>query len=157
MTNNDILRRIRFALNIPDAQVLPLMASGGQIVTQAELEPWFLKDEDAGYIACPGTALNAFLDGLILAYRGPKTDGSTAAVASAGPVRINNNLVLKKLRIALALQETDCLALLAKAGMIISKNELSALFRKPGTTNFKVCGDQLLRNFITGLTPGSRR
>ncbi len=157
MTNNDILRRIRFALNIPDAQVIPLMASGGQPVTQAELEPWFLKEEEAGYVACPGAALNAFLDGLILSYRGPRAEGAAESPRPTGAVRINNNLVLKKLRIALALQEADCLALLAKAGMTVSKNELSALFRKPGTTNFKVCGDQLLRNFITGLTPGSRR
>ncbi|MEI8092673.1 MAG: DUF1456 family protein [Spirochaetales bacterium] len=146
MTNNDILRRIRFALNIPDVRVLPLMAAGGQTVTQAELEPWFLKDEDPGFVACPGLALNAFLDGLILEYRGLREGSAPAPVT-----RINNNLVLKKLRIALSLQEEDCLAVLAKAGMPVSKNELSALFRKPGTTNFKVCGDQLLRNFLTGL------
>ena len=151
MTNNDILRRIRFALNIPDALVIPMISAGGQTVTPAELEPWYRKDEDPGFVACPGEVLNAFLDGLILEWRGPKSaDGPTPQS------RINNNLVLKKLRIALNLQEADCLAVLVKGGMVVSKNELSALFRKPGTTNFKPCGDQLLRNFLTGLIGRTR-
>ena len=151
MTNNDILRRIRFALNIPDALVIPMISAGGQTVTPAELEPWYRKDEDPGFVACPGEVLNAFLDGLILEWRGPRSaDGPTPQS------RINNNLVLKKLRIALNLQEADCLAVLAKGGMVVSKNELSALFRKPGTTNFKPCGDQLLRNFLTGLIGRAR-
>jgi uncharacterized protein YehS (DUF1456 family) len=151
MTNNDILRRIRFALNIPDALVIPMISAGGETVTPADLEPWYRMDEDPGFVACPGEVLNAFLDGLILEWRGPKSaDGPTPQS------RINNNLVLKKLRIALNLQEADCLAVLAKGGMVVSKNELSALFRKPGTTNFKPCGDQLLRNFLTGLIGRAR-
>lgn len=30
--------------------------------------------------------------------------------------------------------------------------KLSALFRKPGHSNYRTCGDQLLRNFLKGLT-----
>ena len=43
-------------------------------------------------------------------------------------------------------------ALLAKAGVQISKSELSAMFRAKGHKNYKSCGDQFLRNFIRGLT-----
>ncbi|HEY5716118.1 MAG TPA: DUF1456 family protein, partial [Psychromonas sp.] len=38
------------------------------------------------------------------------------------------------------------------AGFPVSKSELSALFRKQDHRNYKVCGDQLLRNFLNGIT-----
>ena len=38
------------------------------------------------------------------------------------------------------------------AGFPISKPELSALLRQPDHKNFRLCGDQLLRNFLKGLT-----
>ena len=70
---------------------------------------------------------------------------------------LNNNLILRKLRIALELNDADMLALFRQAGVSISKPELSALFRGAGQRNFKECGDQLLRNFVRGLTLGFKR
>lgn len=64
---------------------------------------------------------------------------------------INNNDVLKKLRIALKLKDTDVIDILDKADFRMSKSELSALFRKQGHTNYKECGDQILRKFLSGL------
>jgi len=46
------------------------------------------------------------------------------------------------------------LAILEKAGVQLSKSELSAMFRAEGHRNYKPCGDQFLRNFIRGLTLG---
>ena len=66
--------------------------------------------------------------------------------------RISNNVVLKKLRVAFELKEDDMHAILKAAGFPVSKPELSALFRKFGHTNYRTCGDQLLRNFLKGLT-----
>jgi uncharacterized protein YehS (DUF1456 family) len=43
-------------------------------------------------------------------------------------------------------------AILKAAEFPVSKPELSALFRKFGHTNYRTCGDQLLRNFLKGLT-----
>jgi uncharacterized protein YehS (DUF1456 family) len=43
-------------------------------------------------------------------------------------------------------------AILKAAEFPVSKPELSALFRKVGHTNYRPCGDQLLRNFLKGLT-----
>jgi uncharacterized protein YehS (DUF1456 family) len=42
--------------------------------------------------------------------------------------------------------------ILESAGFPVSKPELSALFRQSDHKNFKLCGDQLLRNFLKGLT-----
>ncbi|RMO70957.1 hypothetical protein ALQ37_00642 [Pseudomonas syringae pv. aptata] len=65
---------------------------------------------------------------------------------------ITNNIVLKKLRVAFELKEDDMHAILKSVDFPVSKPELSALFRKVGHTNYRACGDQLLRNFLKGLT-----
>ena len=49
-------------------------------------------------------------------------------------------------------KEDDMHAILKAAEFPVSKPELSALFRKVGHTNYRPCGDQLLRNFLKGLT-----
>ena len=65
---------------------------------------------------------------------------------------LTNNGILKKLRIALKFREDEMLSTLKLAGMSLSKSELSALFRKEGQRHYKECGDQILRNFLKGLT-----
>ena len=147
MTNNDVLKRVRYALNLPDGLTLKLFQQGGRSVTEEELASWFKKEEEPGYAACRDEALTAFLDGLVVFKRGPRPEGSVAPP----PERLTNNVILKKLRIALAWQEDQVLAALKGGGLEISKNELTALFRKPGQKNFKPCGDQLLRAFLTGM------
>ena len=147
MTNNDILRRLRYALNLPDGLTLKIFALGGRESTEADLSVWLKKEEDPGYAACRDEVLAAFLDGFIILRRGPRPDGAVPQ----GPERLTNNVILKKLRIALAWQEEEVLASLTAGGMTMSKNELTALFRKPGQKNFKPCGDQLLRAFLTGM------
>ena len=64
---------------------------------------------------------------------------------------MNNNDILKKLRIALELKDTDIIEILQLADFEISKTELNAMFRKEGHRNYKECGDQLLRRFLNGL------
>jgi len=147
MTNNDILRRLRYALNLPDGLTIKIFALGGREATAADLVLWMTKEEDPGYAPCRDEVLGAFLDGFITLRRGPRPEGSPPPVAE----RLTNNLILKKLRIALAWQEEEVLATLAAGGLTVSKNELTALFREPGQKNFKPCGDQLLRAFLTGM------
>ena len=69
---------------------------------------------------------------------------------------MNNNAILRKIRIALELKDADMIRILEAAGMDISKSELSAFFRKPGHRNYVQCKDQLLRKFLTGLATISR-
>ena len=152
MTNNDVLRRLRYALNLPDALTLKIFALGGKEATAPDLEVWMKKDEEPGYVACRDEVLAAFLDGFITLRRGPRPTTEGVAEGSNPPAeRLTNNLILKKLCIALTWQEDDVLAALTAGGMTVSKNELTALFRKPGQKNFKPCGDQLLRAFLTGM------
>jgi uncharacterized protein YehS (DUF1456 family) len=62
-----------------------------------------------------------------------------------------NNIVFTKVKIALNLKAEEILELLASADMVISKHDLSALFRKPGHKHYRECKDQILRNFLRGL------
>jgi len=64
---------------------------------------------------------------------------------------MDNNEILKKLRIALELRDDDIIEILRLADFTISKSELSALFRKEDHPNYKNCGDQIMRNFLRGL------
>ena len=91
----------------------------------------------------------AFLDGFIIYKRGRQ---ETPAGQARRPDRqLTNNIILRKLRIGLALKDDDMLDILKLAGISLSKSELSAFFRDKEHKNFKSCGDQVLRNFLQGL------
>ena len=64
---------------------------------------------------------------------------------------LTNNDIFKKLRVALELRDDDIVKILKLVEYDISKTELSAIFRNEDHPNYKVCGDQLLRNFLNGL------
>ena len=62
-----------------------------------------------------------------------------------------NNLLLKKVKIALSLTGDDMLEILDSVEACISKSELGAVLRKEGHRNYKECGDRYVRNFLKGL------
>ena len=64
---------------------------------------------------------------------------------------MSNNDVMKKLRVALKLNDDEIVNILKLADFAITKSELGAIFRKDDHPNFKPCGDQILRNFLNGL------
>lgn len=70
--------------------------------------------------------------------------------------KLNNNDILKQLRIALKLTDKDIIDILKLADFEISKSSLSALFRKDDHPNYRPCGDQLLRRFLRGLITRNR-
>lgn len=149
MTNNDILRRFRYALDMSDVAMIEMFKLGGHEIDKAGLAALLKKEEDAGYMACRDAVMTAFLDGLIVQKRGKKEGAPTPPAA---PDRLRNNVILKKMRIALNLNEDDMLAILKSADVVISSSELSALFRRKDHKHYKECGDQFLRSFINGLT-----
>jgi uncharacterized protein YehS (DUF1456 family) len=83
--------------------------------------------------------------------RGYAAGQPTGLTKSIREIRMTNNDILKKLRIALNLKDTDIIDILKLADFEITKTELSALFRKEGHKNYKECGDQILRRFLNGL------
>lgn len=149
MTYNDILRRFRYALNITDRTMLDIFKLADYPMDLHGLKDLLKKEDEQGYAPCSAKALGAFLDGFIIYKRGRQ---ETPAAQARRPERqLTNNIILRKLRIGLALKDDDMLDILKLAGISLSKSELSAFFRDKEHKNFKSCGDQVLRNFLQGL------
>lgn len=115
-------------------------------VTREQVSSWLKKDNDPAWVNCTDTTLASFLNGLINDKRGKK-EGPQPQPEK----RLNNNIILTKLKIALNLKAEDIVELLRVSGFNISKGELSAFFRKPDHKHFRACKDQFLRNFIKGI------
>ncbi len=64
---------------------------------------------------------------------------------------MSNNDIMKKLRVALKLNDQEIVEILNLVDFSITKAELGAIFRNKEHENFKPCGDQILRNFLNGL------
>lgn len=147
MINNDVIRSVRYMLNVSEFKLVEIVKIGGGDVTQAKMNAYLKKEDESGYEECPQNIMTRFLNGLIYFLRGK--DESRPPLAPELPT---NNVVLKKLRVAFELKDEEILSMLESVGFKVSKTELSALFRKEGHQNYRECGDQLLRNFLKALT-----
>ncbi|WP_266204392.1 YehS family protein [Pontibacter kalidii] len=146
MTKNDILRRIRYTFDYGDAKMMELFGSGGKQVTRAEVSDWLKKEDDPEYKEMEDEQLAAFLNGFINEKRGKK-EGPQPEPEQ----RLNNNVILRKLKIALNLKDEDMLDILLLADFRLSKHELSAFFRNPSQSQYRPLKDQILRNFLHGM------
>lgn len=146
MTNNYVLRRLRYTFNYNDSKMIELFAKGDLAVTKEEVVLWLKKDDDPDYLRCTDQQFAHFLNGLIIEKRGAK-DGEKPVAEYA----LNNNIILRKLKIAFDLKTDDLLELLKNANFILGKAELTAFFRTPEHRHFRECQDQVLRNLLQGL------
>jgi uncharacterized protein YehS (DUF1456 family) len=146
VTNNDILRRVRYIFDFDDSKMINLFGLGNLEVTRTQVSDWLKKEDDSAYRNCTDTQLASFLNGLINDKRGKK-EGSQPKPEK----RITNNIIFRKLRIALDLKADDVLEILELADLRISKHELSAFFRNPDHKHYRDCKDQILRNFLKGV------
>jgi uncharacterized protein YehS (DUF1456 family) len=146
MTNNDILRRIRYLFNFSDLKIISIFRTANYDVKQAEVSEWLRKKDDPLIKDLTDRELSIFLNGLIIETRG-KREGPPPVPENY----LNNNMILKKLKIALDLKTDDILDLFALTNQKLSKHELSAFFRNPEHKSYRPCLDQYLRNFFTAL------
>ncbi|MGH1365611.1 MAG: DUF1456 family protein [Calditrichia bacterium] len=146
MTNNDILRRIRYTFDLKDSAMSEIFSSAEFNVTEEQVATWLKKEEDDNFLELADRELAAFLNGFINLKRG-KRDGPQPKPEE----RLNNNIVFRKLRIALNLKAEDIIEILQLVDFRLSKPELSAFFRKPDNKNYRKCKDQILRNFLMGV------
>ncbi|WP_041277580.1 YehS family protein [Desulfotalea psychrophila] len=146
MTNNDILRRIRYTFDFSDPKMVEIFSAADFVTTREDIHSWLLKDDDTAFKKCKDREMAAFLNGFIN-YRRGKKEGAQPEIEK----RLNNNAIFMKLKIALNLKAEDVIEIMALAEFNISKHELSALFRKADHKHYRECGDQVLRNFLVGL------
>ena len=151
MTNNDFLRRLRYALNIKDSIMVQIFKKGNITVTKEDVLDYLKKDIDEGLKKLSNNDLISFLDGLIIQKRGKKEDGTPVPKIKVTKNNLNN-ILLRKLRIALAFKSYDMIRIFKLGGIEISEGELSALFRREDHKNYKECGDKYVRVFLKGLT-----
>lgn len=146
MTNNDILRRIRYIFDFNDDKMIALFAAADCKVTRAEISDWMKQEDDADYKKLSDKQLATYLNGLINDKRGRREGEQPVPEKS-----LSNNAIFMKLKIALNLQAEDILEIMDLSDFRMSKHELSAFFRKSGHKHYRECKDQILRIFLKGL------
>jgi uncharacterized protein YehS (DUF1456 family) len=164
MTNNDLLVRLRYALDLKNSEMVEIFKLGGYEVSIDEVIKMLVKSKDSNegevdedeesYIKVNHFIVESFLNGLIIYKRGRQEPKPGQAEQPAMILQDNhnvNNVMLKKVKIALALTSEDMLEIFKLAGVHVTKGELGALLRKEGHKNYMECGDKFARNFIKGL------
>lgn len=154
MNNNDVLIRLRYALDLKDAEMAEIFTLGDAAISTEEVANILTKEEDEKHIACTNDMLDAFLNGFIIYKRGkqePRPGQPKRPPLSITSDEHVNNIILKKLRIALSLRSDDILNILDDTDTYLSNSELSAVLRNEDHRNYKVCGDRYIRNFLKGL------
>jgi len=146
LTNNDILRRLRYTFNLTDTAMVDIFAAAEAIVTTEQVIAWLIKEGEQEFVKISDTEFATFLNGFINTKRG-KRDGEQPIPES----KLNNNIIFMKLRIALNMKAEDVIATLALVDFDLSKHELSAFSRKVENKHYRVCNDQILRLFLTGV------
>ena len=147
MTNNDILKKLRYAFDYSDFQMIDIFGQADYTVDRSKVSNWLKPEDDDDYTNLPDKQLALFLNGLIYTNRG-KQEGKPPM-----PVETNldNNLILKKIKIALSLTTDDIIDLFDLVGMDLSPHELSAFLRNPKQPQYRKCKDQYLRNLLYGI------
>jgi len=170
MDNNDRLIRMRYALNIKNPEMQKIFKLGGEELSIEYIEKLLIKSKDR-YFDSEGKQLDAddkadnievsnhifesFLNGLIIDRRGVQEVKPGAPVHNPFILKEHastNNVMLKKLRIALNLTSDNVVDIIGLAGTAITKSELGAFSRKRTSPKYVECGDKYARNFLKGLS-----
>jgi len=147
ISTNEILYRIQKALNLSEEEILKAYELESYDMSASHLHTLLKRRQDKGFQLCSYEELGVFLDGLVTLKRGPSPKKQNNDEA----VELTNNLILKKLRIALELKEAETEIIFSLADIELTKQQLASLFRKESHKNFKPCSDELLMAFIEGL------
>ena len=126
--------------------MITVFAQAELSVTRSQVSNWLKKDDDPEQLQCDDRVLSCYLNGLINDMRGKK-EGPQPEPED----KLNNNIIFKKLKIALNLKAEDILRIMGLVDFTISKHELSAFFRKKGHKHYRECQEQILRNFLHGI------
>jgi len=147
MNNNEVLKNIRDILKADDNAIAEILALSDVKVSAAEVSSWLKSSGEAGYAEFNDQTLATFLNALIYFKRGKEGDDSVRPL----DLPINNNIVLKKIRIAFKLEEKDLVSLSKKSNSTISPKEWNYYFRSQGHKNYKECPDAFLLSVLQGL------
>ena len=149
MNNNDIIIRLRYAFHFKNSEIAEIFKLGGAPVSVPKVVNLLKKEDEDGFYECEDELLEKFLDGFIILKRGPADPSRPTPPKTK---YLTNNIILRKIKIALSMKDVDILEIMSLAGVKVSKGEVNALFQKEKHKNYKVCQKQFLRNFLKGLS-----
>jgi len=72
LTNNDILKKLRVALNLRDEDIIHILTLVDFSISKSELGAIFRKEDHPNYKPCGDQLLRNFLNGLVIYKRGIK-------------------------------------------------------------------------------------
>jgi uncharacterized protein YehS (DUF1456 family) len=72
MSNNDIMKKLRVALEFTDDDIIKVLDLANFRVTKTEISAIFRKEDHPNFKPCGDQILRNFLNGLIIYKRGPK-------------------------------------------------------------------------------------
>ncbi len=156
MHNNDIVRRLQYIFNISSKDMLAIFKLGDLDLTKAEFLAIIAKPapESARDAQLSRYDLEKFMNGLIVSQRGHKKneDGSLAP-QDYSMQRDNdiNNVVIKKIKIAMSYTTEDLLAFWQAADFKVTKGEVGAMLRRKSHPKYLVAGDQFMRKLLMGM------
>lgn len=75
LTNNDILKKLRVALQLRDTDIVDILKLVDFSTTTSELGAFFRNEDHPKYMELKDQILRNFLNGLVIYKRGPRTDG----------------------------------------------------------------------------------
>ncbi len=74
MTNNDIIKKLRIALDLKEADMFEMFDLAEFETNKATVSGIFRKEDNKNYKECSDEMLEAFLNGYIIHKRGPKPE-----------------------------------------------------------------------------------
>ncbi|TYA74816.1 DUF1456 family protein [Seonamhaeicola marinus] len=76
MTNNDVLKKLRVALQLRDDDIIKILSLVDFRVSKSELSAFFRREDHPKYMECGDQILRNFLNGLVIHLRGPMPEKS---------------------------------------------------------------------------------
>ncbi|MBL1261669.1 MAG: DUF1456 family protein [Thiotrichaceae bacterium] len=78
MTNNEIIKKLRIALDLKELDIIEVFKLSGYEIKKSELSGIFRKRENKHFKECSDLVMNHFLNGYIIYKRGPKEANETS-------------------------------------------------------------------------------
>lgn len=153
MHTNEILIKVSETLKLEIKDMVQIFELGGITLNEEQVNDLLTDAEgkpDNAY-----ETLEYFLNGLIIYKRGVREESSEKSTKpSLSIIRQSsmNNVVMKKMKIALSLTNDDLIEILKKVNVVVTNRELSPMFRAEGHKHYKKCTDLFLNQFLEGLS-----
>lgn len=147
MTNNEVLKNLQNIFNLETSKITEIYNILDDKMTEDHVNAWFKRLGDPSFLNLEDMELSTFLNALICEKRGKKEGPQPEPEKE-----ITNNIILKKLKIALDLKNEDIMDILNLVNTSMNNYELTSFFRKPNHKNYRPVRDQLLRSFLKGLS-----